>query len=162
MAQDLITENIEVGAPANPVIVQNVASLPGGTRLYVTPVGEDYPGGVIDADGDYLPKVLKAGHIVLCTDVPYAQTLPVEDGYFTTMVGDAYMFVSLGVITEDTPVYKNDEGFYEANAPVMVMGVVDAAQMPAKVKLGFDEEEDVPLKTSNFCCGLVFINTMAE
>lgn len=131
--ENLITENIEVGAPANPVIVQNVASLPGGVEIEVSRCEyADYPGGV---DKNNYPKVLKAGHLVFQTiDGTWASLFINIRGAFLNAIEYGDMVAhAIGVITEDAPVYRDGNEDHRAIGSIMLIGIVDASQCPAKI-----------------------------
>lgn len=134
MAQDLIKKNEVVGVPANPVIVANLASLPGGVEVFVNIINyADYPGGVdYDEDLDsYVIKTLKAGHIIKCAEDGHVDTLDINtDGEFANVGGDIKW---VGVLMNDTPTYKDENGLLRATCSIMLMGVANEALMPAKV-----------------------------
>lgn len=108
MAQDLIKKNEVVGVPANPVIVANLASLPGGVMLNME--------NVILPEGEIM---LYAGHpVAQCSDGSWQPCDIDDEGYTDFQSGIPNR--GFGVLLNDTPV----------DAPVasiMIIGVVDCA-----------------------------------
>lgn len=165
--ENLITENIEVGAPANPVIVQNVASLPGGVEVHVNLVNADYPGGVTEYHGQYYPKVLKAGHPVYQTHEGRWKTYYIDDDgeFMNSITEDDAIAHAVGVITEDAHVYTNADDEPCAICSIMLIGIVDASQMPAKlskdsiINLGTYEYSGIAYMDGALdVCQIAFIN----
>lgn len=121
-------------APSNPVIVANLASLPGEVEVFVNIINyADYPGGVdYDEDLDsYFIKTLKAGHIIKCAEDGHIDTLDINtDGEFANVGGNIKW---VGVLMNDTPTYKDKNGLLRAKCSIMLIGVANEALMPAKV-----------------------------
>lgn len=134
MARNLIVSNEQTQTPSSPVIVANLASLPGGVEVFANTVEEDYPGGVINEDGIYYPKVLKAGHLIYHTYAEGWTSAGIEEGEMidSRNFGDGDSDV-VGILTADTPVYFDENKNPKAICSVMLAGIVDAAQCPAKL-----------------------------
>lgn len=167
MARNLIVSNEQTQTPSSPVIVANLAALPGGVEVNVDDVTENYPGGVVyDAeDGTYYPRVLKAGHIVYVEKLG-TSALQCYDGEYTSVAEVYYGSPGVfGVVTADAPVYydKERDGYY-AICSVMIGGVVDAAQMPGRLyKVILDPlGKIIEVNSPAHQCNITFLNVDAE
>lgn len=163
MAKDLIIERQEVGVPPTPVIVKDLYSLDGGVEIVCNVVDDDYVGGVIEiGDANHYPKVLKAGHLLFCVEMPEMgiiwMSAPTEDGSFVSFIGSLPV-INVGVLKHDAVVYPDGE-FPCCIGAVMLMGAVDCDYMPAKVveKSIFDGDK---IKSPE-ACNITFLNRKFE
>lgn len=163
MAIDLVKSREEVLSPSAPCIIKNLAQVEGGVIIQVPTCDANYPYGVIkDYEGNYHPKVLKAGHLISVesyADDSYFHAQFIEDGVFTGLndVMD-YTPTSIGVLTHDAAVFMEDEIDTFCVGAVMTIGVVDASQLPAKVSPE-QWKKDVALALSN---GIILQNVHFE
>lgn len=129
MAQDLIKKNEVVGVPANPVIVANLASLPGGVEVKLHEVSDTYPGGsFIDEEhgGLRLPKILIAGYPVAYNIIDGMWHAHLSDDNVPACDGGVDPDVCGAVLSSSPAYYDEEEDCFKCTCSIMVVGVVDA------------------------------------